>query len=695
MLVSTNLSGEQDKAFNGFIRVLDPENNTLTWNINTNNANWSGWSAAPILQDTANPNQKRLYAAKAGAPGTYNISLNVNDGYGGILATVTPIIIGNNPPLIQANDINYYPSVVLPLIINFSITDNDQPVSYTFNKATWNSGPFDLLAPSHAIFLGSSNNRVGNTVYYTLKYNLLTSNSFPTDTNFVYNIGAADKYSNNSDKQINIKIKADPPALDFNCNTNVRVGTQYYCGLGWGKQGDHTITYSVVGTLPPGLSIGEASNLYDPSIGEDITKLNLWQRMKKLVINSWHKISIKANAAPIVSPFYVIKGTPTTASVNNIIKVRAENEFGAVSEKEFVLNINNYCGDGILQTPNTEARGGLYNDGYEDCDHSAGTTNNAGDSHSGKQYCCTTQTATVYPITTTDQCVFSSVFEGGGFCGDGLCSTNFENKTNCNIVCGNGQGTPPVLSLEWGAIDNSQEDGDNDPKEDEGNDSKEDENPGDDATDNNPEDNNRGMEISCEPFDYAGQNYDVALIGDQCWMAENLNIGTYVNSNADQNSSVVTKKYCYNNIQSNCDLYGGLYQWNTVMQSSATANNQGICPDDWHVPTDEDWYVLESGLATSTCEPDRVGAGSANNCFPAGSELKSGDFNADLVGYHINSSFINLNNATYFWTASQAVNPNNGLIRPVARGLFNDNSIVDRIITMPNQAFSLRCVKNN
>lgn len=450
VLISTNLAGEQDKMFNGFIRVLDPENNTLTWSINTNSANWSGWSAAPILQDTANPNQKRLYAARAGVPGVYNVSLNVSDGYGGALATVTPIVIGNNPPLIQANDVNYYPSVILPLIINFSVTDNDQPVSYTFNHATWNSGPFDLLAPSHAIFLGSSNNRVGDTVNYTLKYNLLTSNSFPTDTNFVYTIGATDSYSNNAEKQINIKVKADPPALDFNCNENVRVGTQYYCGLGWGKQGDHTITYSVVGSLPPGLSITEASNLYDPGIGEDITSLNFWQQIKRLATNTWRKISLRATAAPIVSSFYVIQGVPTVASSNNVIKVRAENEFGAVSEKEFVLNINNYCGDGMLQAPNTEAKGGFYNDGYEDCDHSAGTTSNATASNSGLQYCCTTQTATVYPITTTDQCVFSSVFEGGGFCGDGFCTTNFENTTNCAIDCGQGKGTLPVLSFECG-----------------------------------------------------------------------------------------------------------------------------------------------------------------------------------------------------------------------------------------------------
>jgi uncharacterized protein (TIGR02145 family) len=706
VLISTNLAGEQDKVFNGFIRVLDPENNTLNWSINTNTANWSGWSAAPILQDTANPNQKRLYAAKAGVPGVYNVSLNVNDGYGGTLATVTPIVIGNNPPLIQANDINYYPSVVLPLIINFSVTDNDQPVSYTFNHATWNSGPFDLLAPSHAMFLGSSNYRVGDTVHYTLKYNLLTSNSFPTDTNFVYTIGATDKYSNNSEKQININVKADPPALDFNCNENVRVGSQYYCGLGWGKQGDHTITYSVVGSLPPGLTITEASNLYEPDIENDISTLDFWQKIRKLATNMWHKISLRATAAPMVSPFYVIQGTPITASTNNIIKVRAENEFGAVSEKEFVLNINTYCGDGLLQKPNTEARGGFYNDGFEDCDGNQGVVTSAGkipDSNPNYQYGCTTKSGDTvpYPIPNYQYfCTFTDADDenGGGFCGDGICQaqikingtlTSWENQNNCPEDCSEDGGK---------GNDGPTDDGKgNDGPTDDG---KGNDGPGDEDGDVPGEDGSS----DCGVIEYEGQTYQTVMIGEQCWMAENLNVGTRINSNADQNSQGVIQKYCYDDLESNCDIYGGLYQINAATRWTS----QGICPNGWHIPLDEEFWELEyyatqdySGLACSLNQTSLL-----PRCQPAGESLRAIDFGGtDLFGFNAlesgfiknnngNSQHLKLNQAGYFWTPSIINNYPNLYLTTTVRAIGDWDKNIVRFSNFAYDAFSIRCVKD-
>ncbi len=40
-------------------------------------------------------------------------------------------------------------------------------------------------------------------------------------------------------------------------------------------------------------------------------------------------------------------------------------------------------------------------------------------------------------------------------------------------------------------------------------------------------------------------------------------------------------------------MYGGLYQWNEMMQYTTTAGVQGICPGGWHLPTDEEWKILE------------------------------------------------------------------------------------------------------
>jgi len=77
-----------------------------------------------------------------------------------------------------------------------------------------------------------------------------------------------------------------------------------------------------------------------------------------------------------------------------------------------------------------------------------------------------------------------------------------------------------------------------------------------------------------------GQEYTTVQIGDQCWMAENLNIGTRVNGSVTMTDNGTIEKYCYDNSESNCDIYGGLYQWNEMMQYS-TISPIGMVPPGW------------------------------------------------------------------------------------------------------------------
>jgi len=93
-------------------------------------------------------------------------------------------------------------------------------------------------------------------------------------------------------------------------------------------------------------------------------------------------------------------------------------------------------------------------------------------------------------------------------------------------------------------------------------------------------------------FTYGGQVYNTVMIGTQCWLKENLNIGTMI-TNSNQTNNGIIEKYCYENIQANCVIYGGLYQWNEMMQFVTTPGVKGICPDGWHLPTDGEWCVLE------------------------------------------------------------------------------------------------------
>ncbi len=90
-------------------------------------------------------------------------------------------------------------------------------------------------------------------------------------------------------------------------------------------------------------------------------------------------------------------------------------------------------------------------------------------------------------------------------------------------------------------------------------------------------------------------------------MAENLNIGTLVESDSSNTNHTdvadngIIEKYCLENKLSNCDIYGGLYDWNEMMgylpsDDSITGTTRGICPQGWHIPTDSEWNILISFL---------------------------------------------------------------------------------------------------
>ncbi len=96
-----------------------------------------------------------------------------------------------------------------------------------------------------------------------------------------------------------------------------------------------------------------------------------------------------------------------------------------------------------------------------------------------------------------------------------------------------------------------------------------------------------------------GQEYSTVLIGGQCWMAANLNYGTQIASSQSQRDNCIPEKYCYNDDTALCALGSALYQWDEVMTYRSAEALQGLCPPDWHIPTEADWNSLFAVFTSS------------------------------------------------------------------------------------------------
>lgn len=108
---------------------------------------------------------------------------------------------------------------------------------------------------------------------------------------------------------------------------------------------------------------------------------------------------------------------------------------------------------------------------------------------------------------------------------------------------------------------------------------------------------------------YHGYDYSLVEIGEQCWFAENLRTELYANGDSipgfieinfldpheEGTQSIYNDAWdeCYLepcNIEENLAMYGRLYT------GLAVDDQRGLCPSGFHVPSDEDFILLEEFL---------------------------------------------------------------------------------------------------
>lgn len=101
-----------------------------------------------------------------------------------------------------------------------------------------------------------------------------------------------------------------------------------------------------------------------------------------------------------------------------------------------------------------------------------------------------------------------------------------------------------------------------------------------------------------------GQVYKIVKIGNQTWMAQNLNYAYLQPTDLWDSSS-----FCYKNEPDSCKKYGRLYTWAAALDSAGLfsedakgcgfgavclppRNVQGVCPEGWRIPNYDEWNTL-------------------------------------------------------------------------------------------------------
>ena len=159
-----------------------------------------------------------------------------------------------------------------------------------------------------------------------------------------------------------------------------------------------------------------------------------------------------------------------------------------------------------------------------------------------------------------------------------------------------------------------------------------------------------------------GQEYKTVRIGNQVWMAENLNYA-------------IEGSRCYGDDKKNCEKYGRLYNWDIALDtiSEGCGKNfwdcslnddfyprQGVCPDGWHLPDYGEWRELVDYAKDNSHEDSAAYSLEAYYWDEDWERLYGSDkfgFNAVSAGMYDGEKYVGLDSAAIFWTSSKTLVP--------------------------------------
>jgi uncharacterized protein (TIGR02145 family) len=219
-----------------------------------------------------------------------------------------------------------------------------------------------------------------------------------------------------------------------------------------------------------------------------------------------------------------------------------------------------------------------------------------------------------------------------------------------------------------------------------------------------------------KPAEKAGGGFKTVKIGNQTWMAENLNYEVKGSKCGGTNLMESEESFYLLEDENteNCDKYGRLYKWATAMALPSDCNDKscasqisekhkGICPSGWHIPSNADWNVLMKFVDPSCSDnSDCAGAGTKLKTTSGWEktlfEGKSGNGTDDYgfaalpggEGYS-GGDFRGVGNSATWWSASEG---SSAVFYTYIRSMSNLYGKVSWYESPKVHFFSIRCIQN-
>jgi uncharacterized protein (TIGR02145 family) len=205
---------------------------------------------------------------------------------------------------------------------------------------------------------------------------------------------------------------------------------------------------------------------------------------------------------------------------------------------------------------------------------------------------------------------------------------------------------------------------------------------------------NLELEAKLEAVELKKTSFKTVKIGNQVWMAENLDVATYRNGDVipqvqDPYSwwEDTTGAWCYyDNDASNGTKYGKLYNWYAVNDP------RGLAPKGYHIPSDAEWTQLDDYLGGESKAGTKMK--STRGWLENGNGTNSSGFSGLPGGYRSsNASFFDVGDHGFWWSSTDASN-SFSTRDAINRGLDYDNGNVDRNSIYKEHGFSVRCLRD-